>query len=113
MGKEVGTVERLSDALEPVQSDHDDLQVVHHPAEDAYSVVAVPDYLVESFACEKESPSHPYSPPAGTAQQKIYGNYYATLFALRTPGDHPAALTLLWNKEQGQWKIVAYEVVAP
>jgi hypothetical protein len=32
---------------------------------------------------------------------------------LRTPGEHPAALTLLWGKDSGQWKIVAYEVIAP
>ena len=113
VGKDVGTVQQLSDALEPVTPDHDDLQVVHHPSEDAYSAVAVPDYLVESFSCEKESTNHPYQAPAATAQPKNYGNYYATLFELRTPGDHPAALTLLWAKESGAWKIIAYEVVAP
>jgi len=113
VGKEVGTVSDLSDAVEPVRPDHEDLQLVHHPGEGAYSVVAVPDYLIGSFTCEKESPDHPYSPATGAAQQKSYGNYYATLFALRTPGDHPAALTLLWNKEAGGWKIVAYEVVSP
>ena len=113
VGKDVGTVQHLSDAMEPVRPDHDDLRTVRHSDEDAYSAVAVPDYLVESFLCKKESPSHPYSPPSVDAQQKIYGNYYATLFALRTPGDHPAALTLLWNKEAGGWKIIAYELVAP
>ena len=110
VGKDVGTVQQLSDALEPVTPDHDDLLLVHHPGEDAYVAVAVPDYLAGSFLCEKESTSHPYSPPP---EQKTYGNYYATLFALRTPGDHPAALTLLWNKESTGWKIIAYEVVAP
>jgi len=113
VGKEVGTVQHLSDALEPVQPDHDDLQLVHHTGEDAYSVVAVPDYLAGSFTCDKESSSHPYSPSAEPAPHKAYGNYYATLFALRTPGEHAAALTLLWSKEGDGWKIVAYEVVAP
>jgi hypothetical protein len=32
---------------------------------------------------------------------------------LRAPGDHPAALTLLWGKENQKWKIIAYEVVTP
>jgi len=113
VGKDVGTVRELSNALEPVRPDHDDLQLVHHPGEDAYSAVAVPDYLAESFTCERESPTHPYNTYAPAAQQKAYGNYYATLFALRTPGEHAAALTLLWNKEAGGWKIIAYEVVAP
>jgi hypothetical protein len=113
VGKDVGTVQHLRDAMEPVQPSHDDLQAVPHAGEDAYTVVAVPDYLADSFGCEKESVSHPFKPAGGTALQKTYGNYYATLFALRTPGDHPAALTLLWNKEGGQWKIIAYEVLAP
>lgn len=113
VGKDVGTVQHLRDALEPVQPDHDDLQLVPHAGEDAYTVVAVPDYLAESFQCTKESTSHPYKAATESAQQKTYGNYYATLFALRTPGDHPATLTLLWNKEGGQWKIIAYELLAP
>ena len=113
VGKDVGTVQRLSDALEPVRPDHDDLQLVHHADEDAYTAIAVPDGLAESFSCQKESPRHPYTPASDPAQQKAYGNYYATLFALRTPGDHAAALTLLWNRESAGWKIIAYEVIAP
>jgi hypothetical protein len=109
----VGTVQHLRDALEPVQPDHDDLQRVPHAGEDAYAVVAVPDYLADAFRCDKESVTHPYKLVPETAKQKTYGNYYATLFALRTPGDHSAALTLLWNKEGGQWKIIAYELVTP
>ena len=113
VGRDVGTVQHLRDALEPVQPDHDDLQLVAHAGEDAYAVIAVPDYLADAFRCDKESVSHPYKPVPETAKQKTYGNYYATLFALRTPGGHSAALTLLWNKEGGQWKIIAYELVTP
>jgi hypothetical protein len=32
---------------------------------------------------------------------------------VRTPGDHPASLSLLWSKDEGQWKIVSYEMVSP
>jgi hypothetical protein len=106
-------VPHLHDALEPVRPEHEDLQVVEHAGEHAYTLVAVPDYLVGSFLCDKRSSKNPYAPADGPAQQKEYGNYYATLFTLRAPGDHPAALTLLWGKENQQWKIIAYEVVAP
>jgi hypothetical protein len=112
VGKDVGTVPHLRDALEPVQPDHEDLRLVGHAGEGAYTVVAAPDYLASSFTCEKTSAKSPYVPPADTAQQKTYGNYYATLFALRTPGEHPAALTLLWAKDAGQWKIIAYELTS-
>ena len=87
-------------------------KVVRREGEGAYTVVAVPDHLVELFMCDQESSKHPYvvSPDP---KQKIYGNYYAILFSLRTPGEHAAALTLLWAKESEQWKIIAYELLAP
>ncbi len=113
VGKEVGPVKHLRDAVEPVVPEHDDLKVVSHSSQDAYTVVAVPSGLAESFSCEKHTATHPYEAPADDAQSKTYGKYYATLFALKTPGDHPAALTFLWSKVDGQWKIVSYEIDAP
>jgi hypothetical protein len=112
VGQDVGRVQHLSDAMRPVQPEHDDLKVVLREGEDAYTVVAVPNHLVELFMCDKESSMHPYD-VLPDPKQKVYGNYYATLFSLRTPGDHSAALTLLWAKEAEQWKIVAYELLVP
>lgn len=112
IGKDLGPVHHLREAVEPVAPEHADLKVVDHPAKDPYTLVAVPDSLASTFLCEKVSPQHPYS-AAAEAQPKTFGNYYALVFALRTPGDHPAALTFLWAKENGQWKIVAYELDAP
>jgi hypothetical protein len=112
VGKEVGPVRHLRDALEPVRPDHDDLNVLPHEGEGAYTVVAVPDYLVELFLCDQESSNHPYDVSPGLTR-KAYGNYYAVLFSLRAPGEHSAALTLLWAKESEKWKIIAYELLAP
>ena len=108
IGKDLGPVQHLHDALQPVQPDHEDLKLVSHAREGAYTVVAVPDSMAGSFLCADTSVKNPYT-PADDAP-KTYGNYYATLFALRTPGEHPAALTLLWAKDGGRWKIVAYEL---
>ncbi len=113
VGKDVGPARHLRDVIEPVVPDHDDLQVVGHSAQDAYTVVAVPAYLAASLSCEKWTSEEPYKATSDDPQAKTYGKYYATLFSLRTPGDHPAALTFLWSKVDGQWKIVSYELVAP
>src|SRR5215471_5878859 len=112
LGREVGPVQHLRDAVEPVQPEHDDLKVVRHEGEGAYTVVAVPDYLPELFQCDTESSQHPYH-VSPDPKRKIYGNYYAILFSLRTPGEHSGALTLLWAKESEKWKIIAYELLAP
>ena len=111
VGKDVGPVQHLRDAIEPVQPEHDDLKVLPHEGEGAYTVAAVPDYLSEMFLCDQESSKHPYD--VSPDPKKIYGNHYAILFSLRTPGEHPAALTLLWAKDGEKWKIIAYELLAP
>ena len=107
----VGKVEHLREALEPVKPAHEDLRTVEHAGEHAYTLVAVPDELEPSFACHKRSTKDPYV--AADSATMHYGNYYATMFTFKTPGEHPAALTLLWSKENGEWKIVSYEVEAP
>jgi hypothetical protein len=112
IGKEVGPVQHLRDAVEPARPEHDDFKVVRHEDEGAYTVVAVPDYLADLFLCDTESSQHPFTVSADP-KGKVYGNYYAVLFSLRTPGEHAAALTLLWHKELEKWKIIAYEVLAP
>ena len=84
---------------------------MEHTGEHAYTLAAVPDELEPSFACHKRSAKDPYvSDDSGTMH---YGKYYATMFTFKTPGEHPAALTLLWGKESGEWKIISYELVTP
>ncbi len=109
--KEVGDSRNLPDVVEPVDPDHPGLKLVSHSGEDAYTVVAVPDYLAETLMCQKESRQHPYQPVESPTP--TYGQYYATLFAVRTPGEHAASLAFLWSKEGGQWKIISYEMIAP
>lgn len=111
VAQKVGKVEHLREALEPVPPGHEDLREVEHAGEHAYTLVAVPDELETSFLCKKRSIQAPYVPD--DSGQKHYGKYYATMFTFKTPGEHPAALTLLWGKENEQWKIISYELVTP
>src|SRR5215469_1615926 len=111
VAQRVSKLEHLKDALEPVRPANEDLQVVEHAGEGAYTLVAVPDELESSFLCHKRSTKDPYV--GDDSETKHYGKYYATLFTFRTPGEHPGALTLLWGKENEQWKILSYEVVTP
>jgi hypothetical protein len=113
VAQKVGKVQHLREALEPVRADHEDLRTVPNAGENAYTLVAVPDELEGLFLCSKRSETNEYVPGDETTSAKNYGHYYATLFMFRTPGEHSAALTLLWGKENGQWKIISYEVATP
>ena len=53
VGKDVGKVQHLRDALEPVKPEHEDLKVVEHVGEHAYTLAAVPDSLYGSRCCAK------------------------------------------------------------
>jgi hypothetical protein len=111
VAQKVGKVKRLNEALEPVKPAHEDLRTVEHAGERAYTLVAVPDQLASSFECEMRSKKRPYA--GDESAKKVYGKYYATMFRFRTPGEHSAALTLLWGNDGGQWKILSYELATP
>jgi hypothetical protein len=108
ISKEIGPIHDPKEALEPVSPEHDGLRPLKHADAAAYSLVAVPDSLADAFQCSKRSAENPYRPAAD--EIPVYGTYYAAAFAVRTPGDHPATVSFLWKKEDGQWKIVAYDL---
>ncbi len=113
IAQDVGQSKHIPEVVEAVEPQHSDLKAVPHSGQDAYTVVAVPDYLVTDLMCEKESRQHPYQPGPAETQPATYSGYYGVLLALRTPGEHSASLAFLWAKENGQWKIVAYDLLAP
>ena len=108
---DVELVEHLPDVIEPADAEHPGLKLVDHPHENAYTLVAVPDTLVPVLSCGRESKEHPFESPEATNLK--YGAFYDQLFAIRTPGDHPASLSFLWGKDKGQWKIVSYQMLTP
>jgi hypothetical protein len=109
VGHEIGPITRLEEALESVPPEGDDMKLMAHADKVAYSLVALPDYLADSFLCTKHSKKSPYR--AAASGSPSYGNYYAAIFELRTPGEHASAVTLLWQKQDSVWRIVAYELM--
>jgi hypothetical protein len=44
-------------------------------------------------------------------RSEAHGNYTASLFQANVRSDHPAAMILLWSKdEDSKWKIVSYHI---
>lgn len=111
VAQDLERVQHLPDVIEAADADHPGLKLVSHKGDNAYAVVAVPDNLAPAMMCQQESVEHPYQPEE--SPEFKYGTYYGVLFAVRTPGEHPATLSFLWAKDNGQWKIVAYQMVSP
>ncbi len=111
VSQDVGNSQHLADVVEAADPEHPGLKLVKHKSEQAYTLVAVPDTLVPAMMCEKESNQHPYQ--AQDSATPKYGDYYDMLFQVRTPGDNPASLSFLWGKDNGQWKIISYEMMSP
>jgi len=104
-------VQHLQDVIEPADAEHPGLKRVPHPGDKAYTLAAVPDALALFMSCGLESKAHPYEEDKSASLK--YGEYYDVLFAIRTPGEHPASLSFLWGKDNGQWKIISYQMITP
>jgi hypothetical protein len=111
VAQDIETAQHLHDVIEPADADHPGLKLVQHKGDNAYTLVAVPEALVPAVSCGRDSKQHPYE--EGSAAAEKYGDYYDVLFAIRTPGEHPASLSFLWGRDNGQWKIISYQMITP
>lgn len=110
VAKAVGRKGDAAEAITGLPPVHPLLKLVTHPDEGAYTLVGVPDEIAGAFACTNQVRSLRAAREIGGAA--TYGNYYGATFELRVRGA-PAALNLLWGREAGRWKIVAYSIEVP
>ena len=88
------------------------LLLVKHPNESAFAVVAGPDHLGEGADCARRARGEEVENRETTTIRNS-GNYFATGFQFRVERGRGASLVLVWAKENGEWKIVAYDVATP
>jgi hypothetical protein len=110
VGDFVGEVdrERLADAIEGVEPGGERLPVLDG-SDEAVTLLGIPDRLAESFDCSALPDERM---PVETRGGDTSGSYYASAFRLKLIGEEPAAFFLVWTRENGTWKIVAFEPVA-
>jgi len=105
--KEVSQHARISKQLEQIIESYDPedptLKLVHHPRERAYMLARISNAEASAFACGRIS---------GT-EAAVSAPEYVTLFQMIEPGSESAGLGLLWSKESGDWKIVAFRLDEP
>jgi len=109
--EEVPAASRLDEILEPIDVANPALLVVDQPNANAYTLIAAPDEIAESFDCGARTRGEPFSSEGMEGQR--YGNYFGTVFRFRVEQGEGAALVLAWAQENGAWKIYSYDVQTP
>lgn len=101
----------LADYTQAVTPWDDYARLVAHKDEAAFGIFALPDAVGEAADCAHRAKGarmdlkRPIEPK--------YGNYYASVFRFKVPGEEPAVLFLLWTKDAGAWKVISYHVETP
>ena len=110
MGALFKAAERPRDIVEPVEPAHPDVKVITHEEEDVFTLISAPDYMGEGAGCSQRLEA---GQKWDESETKVYGNYMGTLFELKLVGGEPAVFLLVWKKEGGDWKVIAYHILTP
>ncbi|HXV65110.1 MAG TPA: hypothetical protein VEK15_30735 [Vicinamibacteria bacterium] len=96
---ELGVVRNLTEAIDVVLPWRESIRVQAQPFERDFATLELTNGDASPYLCGET---------VATGDPQMYGTYFATLFRLKVRGG--GALGLLWMKENGHWRIVAYEV---
>jgi hypothetical protein len=107
--EQLGAHQTLSPFIQAVVPWRKGLQIINHPYSKEFTLLGVPDTLADAFVCEnasKEAVIKSLEDPNGQ-----YGHYFGILFKVRTPANEGAVVEVLWAKENGAWRIIAYHTI--
>ena len=110
VGEYIGPASSLEDVIEPVEPAHVDARVVIHANEDAYSFMAVSDWLGDELDCKRRVDGI-FSAPDERAER--LGKYYLSAFLIKTVAGETTPFVLTWAKEDGKWRVVSYKLERP
>ena len=77
------------------------LKVVQHPHHAQFVIYSVPGDVAAAFDCESRM-----TPGGAEKPARRYGSYFGSTFFVKGHPDHRVAL--LWEKDNGYWKIVSW-----
>ena len=99
---EMGDRDNLTEAIDAVLPWDTAGGIVDHPFDGDFTMLEMADEDAEPYLC---------GPGVGGPGAPVReGGYYGSLFRLRIAGDAGGVLGLLWQREDSNWRIVAYEV---
>jgi hypothetical protein len=106
IAEEVPRSDRLEAMLEASQPWHEEVLVIEHPQQSAYTLASIPESVAQPLMCvhrTEHEAIHPALPPHED-------DVYLSSFHLKNGLLHQPILFLLWAKVEGSWKVVSYHV---
>ena len=110
VSNEIGRVANLTQAIDAVVPWRKTLRVVKQPFEGDFTIVETPEGFAEHFRCESRSKEKQLR--ALSDENPQYGTYYGAVFRIRGGTSRGGVLALLWTKQSGAWRVMAWEVLS-
>jgi hypothetical protein len=102
----LGDPKSISQVLEPAPLSNPRLRVVEPEKSLPFVIYDVPEDLALAFDCAGRNQFETVQ----EGRQDRYGKYFGTVFRVSGPQGDSAGIVLLWEKAEGYWRIVSYEV---
>lgn len=102
---------RLEDVLVAAEPHHQDLKLIRHGQEQAFSLVSVPDSMGLASKCANLKPGG--AVPLDRPGALSYGRFFAAGARLKRAGPDAAVLWTVWSREGREWKIGSYLLLTP
>lgn len=108
-GNQGGPVRALEDVVSGVPPVHPATRVMDHRRSRAFTLTGIPNALADAASCQARARGVKFT---GEVRPE-YGRGFVTAVRFRASGNEAAVLRLLWMKQDGTWRITAYDVDLP
>jgi hypothetical protein len=110
-GQEAGTAAGLDQLLSSVEPVHPAVHLLYHRYARTFALTSLPTALAEAMDCSARAKGQQFT--GVTASDSDYGTAFGMNVRVQAAGGEAPVLRLLWLKENGKWRIAAYDVEAP
>jgi hypothetical protein len=102
--------DNLTEALDEVAPQNEDQadRIVSHPFERDFTILQVRNQVAADYMCSTRRTGEPPSMPGGP---DALGTYYGVIFRFKARDDLGGAIGLLWDRQEGTWQIVSYDII--
>lgn len=102
---------RLSGAIQRVDISHPQMQEVHHPGQQAFTLARISDALASMYNCSARRAGEKPGPSDAIGKAYYTLDAYQTMFQPRHSTGDRGTVVLTWERRRNHWMVVAFDVV--